>query len=728
MKNLNIKIILLIVFTLVNTFELQAQKRQPSTSLIFNVGTTNLMGDLGGGRNSASHFMGYQDIDFLSTRQALNIAYRYKFAGQKMNFLQYFSLKQNIGYNRYYANDMYSTFNERKDRNLSVFGNIYSTSFDLDYYFIPERARPRYAFSSLKGNRNISAYATIGVGVFHFEPKAKNKIGEIVKLRKLNTEGQGQDSYEYSFIEEGKTVVEIINPQNSYKSFAYLLKLGVEIKYDIDRQWAVGFEFTNNYTTTDYLDDVSGRYYDWGNNGGSNTQIEMSNKSNNTNIVSGTPRGNSKFNDAYFSVMFSLHYKLKSSNRKPRLDFGGNIPKEIEITKIDSIKKTDEANKTNSDSIHKEIDKNDIIEKVEDSKIDNISPVITINTPYILTENVFKPINKKQITVTGKVSDESGIYEVLINNQDVIFNEEGYFSKQINLKPGTNTINIIAKDIFNNTTIQKYTIKRDIEKLTSVDKDIPSSGQTYKNRFALIIGNEHYVENEGLQSNVDYAINDAKIFKEYSIKTLGIPEKNIIYIEDATLTKMTKTIDNFVNLMAISPKENEFFVYYAGHGYPAINKDAYIMPVDISAEYVEDGIKLSEFYKKLVSNNPKRVTVFIDACFSGGGRSAGLTATRSGILLKPNETTLNGNIVVFAASSEEEVSKPYNEKEHGLFTYFLLKSLQESNGNISYGELADKIIKEVRINSIIINKKEQTPKINVSNGVIDIWENWQLNE
>ncbi len=262
----------------------------------------------------------------------------------------------------------------------------------------------------------------------------------------------------------------------------------------------------------------------------------------------------------------------------------------------------------------------------------------------------------------------------------------------------------------------------------SIDNNIPVIDEIYKNRFALIIGNEHYVENDGLQSDVDFAIQDARIFKQYAIKTLGVPENNIIYFEDATLTKMKKGIDNFVKLMEVSPEENEFFVYYAGHGYPNEEKDAYLMPVDINAEYVEDGIKLSEFYAKLVKNNPKQVTVFIDACFSGGGRSTGLTSARSGILLKPNENTLNGNLIVFAASSENEVSKPYKDKKHGLFTYFLLKTLQESKGDITYGKLADNIIKEVRQNSITINGKQQTPRINVSKNAENVWENWKLNK
>lgn len=39
----------------------------------------------------------------------------------------------------------------------------------------------------------------------------------------------------------------------------------------------------------------------------------------------------------------------------------------------------------------------------------------------------------------------------------------------------------------------------------------------------------------------------------------------------------------------------------------------------------------------------------------------------------------SNNITVFAASAAEQISSTYNEKGHGLFTYFLLKGIKNEN-------------------------------------------------
>ncbi|MBR6437771.1 MAG: caspase family protein, partial [Bacteroidales bacterium] len=87
---------------------------------------------------------------------------------------------------------------------------------------------------------------------------------------------------------------------------------------------------------------------------------------------------------------------------------------------------------------------------------------------------------------------------------------------------------------------------------------------------------------------------------------------------------------------------------------------------------------------------------------------------------------LKGNTVVFSAASGDETAMTYKEKGHGLFTYFLLKKLQETGGEVSYGEL-DKYIKtNVERESFLINEKDQTPTTNVSENAVNTWKNMKL--
>jgi hypothetical protein len=95
----------------------------------------------------------------------------------------------------------------------------------------------------------------------------------------------------------------------------------------------------------------------------------------------------------------------------------------------------------------------------------------------------------------------------------------------------------------------------------------------------------------------------------------------------------------------------EVVVYYAGHGLPdEQTHEPYIIPVDISGSDLMSAIKLQSLYSKLTEFPSKRITVFMDACFSGGSRGQGLLATR-GVKVRPKDDLLKGNIVVFTSSS-----------------------------------------------------------------------------
>ncbi len=63
-----------------------------------------------------------------------------------------------------------------------------------------------------------------------------------------------------------------------------------------------------------------------------------------------------------------------------------------------------------------------------------------------------------------------------------------------------------------------------------------------------------------------------------------------------------------------------------------------------------------------------------------------------------------------------------------MFTYFLLKNIQQSKGNITYGALFENIKREVELNSVKINGKDQNPDLIYSPVVEGIWENWHLLE
>ncbi len=265
---------------------------------------------------------------------------------------------------------------------------------------------------------------------------------------------------------------------------------------------------------------------------------------------------------------------------------------------------------------------------------------------------------------------------------------------------------------------------------SSVDKNIPFVATVNNKKFALIIGNEDYSKYQpGLQNemNVLFARNDASVFKDYVVRALGFPEENVYLLLDATTGEMSQKIDLISKLVTKTGPDAELLFYYAGHGLPDESTHTpYLIPVDVNGSNLFSAIKLSDLYKKFGETGGKRITIFLDACFSGGGRESGLLAARS-VKIKPSDEIIGGNMVVYSATKGEQSALPYNSEKHGLFTFYLLKKLQETSGNLSYGELADYLSKTVSINSLKINQKEQDPEVVVSLDVLAVWEGWRLN-
>jgi hypothetical protein len=246
--------------------------------------------------------------------------------------------------------------------------------------------------------------------------------------------------------------------------------------------------------------------------------------------------------------------------------------------------------------------------------------------------------------------------------------------------------------------------------LDPVSTDIPITSDINPNTFALIIGNENYTR----EIKVPFAQNDAKVFSEYCKKALGIPENNIHLLLDGTYGQMLNEIRWITDVIKAYSSEAQILFFYAGHGMPdEKERSAYILPIDGNSSIPQTAIKVDELYSKLSENQSKSVVVFLDACFSGAARDGALAEGR-GVRVRPRESSLKGNLIVFSATSEDETAFPYKDKQHGLFTYFILKKLQETKGEASLYDLSSYVTDQVKKQSIVVNNKSQTPRLSVS--------------
>jgi len=116
----------------------------------------------------------------------------------------------------------------------------------------------------------------------------------------------------------------------------------------------------------------------------------------------------------------------------------------------------------------------------------------------------------------------------------------------------------------------------------------------------------------------------------------------------------------------------------------------------------------------------------MDACFSGSKREQGMIAEARGVALKTKPGQPKGNMVVFSAAQGDETAYPYTGKQHGMFTYYLLKKLQDTKGDVPLKELGDYVTEQVSKTAIVENDKPQTPCVTPSAAVAAEWQNWKL--
>jgi hypothetical protein len=253
------------------------------------LGATGFLGDLGGADQTGTYYS-LKDIDFNSTHIGGSVSYRYRFHPRFAT-----STMVNAGMLR--GSDAFTAEPIRNSRNLSFrsFFMMVSQRFEI-IVLTNERV-------SRKGiiDHNEQLYLIGGIGAMYYNPKA-NYQGSWVALHDKHTEGQGLN---------GGPV--------QYNRITATIPVGLGFRMGISRLWRIGLEVTYVKTFSDYIDDVSGEYYDpaiIGATYGSNAAY-LSNPSTTPEAYDpGSQRGG-KRKDAFFyvNIMLTRNITYKSYSK-----------------------------------------------------------------------------------------------------------------------------------------------------------------------------------------------------------------------------------------------------------------------------------------------------------------------------------------------------------------------------------------------------------------------------
>lgn len=271
--------------------------------------------------------------------------------------------------------------------------------------------------------------------------------------------------------------------------------------------------------------------------------------------------------------------------------------------------------------------------------------------------------------------------------------------------------------------LQPPTMTTAVVPTSDIDTLPSAKARPKKHAYAVVIGIEQYREK---LPKADFADRDARLVGEYLTKVLGYPEENVIVRlnERATRTDLVKYFEEWLK-NNVEPG-GSVFVYYSGHGAPNIKTgEAYLVPYDGDPSFVDStAYPVKQMYAALDKLPAKDVTVVLDSCFSGaGGRSVLAKGARPMGLSIENQVLATGKTVVLAASGGDQISNSFEEKGHGLLTYFFLKGLQgdgdtDKDGTIEMTELYDYVKPNVQRIARKQYNNEQTPQLLASPDVL----------
>ncbi len=255
--------------------------------------------------------------------------------------------------------------------------------------------------------------------------------------------------------------------------------------------------------------------------------------------------------------------------------------------------------------------------------------------------------------------------------------------------------------------------------------------------WVAVVGISKYAD-RGI-TELRYAREDAAAILSYYRNRFGLPEEQMFQLldEKATLGNIKRTLGTELVRKANNPNDT-VILYFAGHGQPeqdAGSPDSdgfskYILPYDTNlADLYGSALNMDELTRILQRLKAERVALIIDSCFSGAAGGRTLFDPKVGTRSTVNDNEFLSRMVnagkgrvILTASGSTEPAQEWEEKQHGIFTYYLLQGLdgkadEDGDGNIDsdeiYNFVSQMVIKDTHKlqNPVKTNASSQTGKI-----------------
>ncbi len=277
-----------------------------------------------------------------------------------------------------------------------------------------------------------------------------------------------------------------------------------------------------------------------------------------------------------------------------------------------------------------------------------------------------------------------------------------------------------------------------------VDFNIPHIEENINSKtYALIIADEEYT---APLPNCDFATNDGDVLHQYFVHTLGIPTRHVKVLHNAGRQEIyNEGIHWLKDIIKAQSGDVHIIIYYAGHGVSNQKWAPYLMPsgVDVSkirafrsktGTLPEDIVLKGGDAEKILSQcisfdtltgwfnrvEALSYTFIIDASFDGIQRSGKPFFTIKKESKRYRTPRVRSDIVVFMAADGDKTAYSFIDQHHGFFTYYILKELKYTRGEITFQDLFNNVTKNQAYESSLQGKLQE-PSMIIGGKLGDNW-------
>ena len=294
------------------------------------------------------------------------------------------------------------------------------------------------------------------------------------------------------------------------------------------------------------------------------------------------------------------------------------------------------------------------------------------------------------------------------------------------------SIQIVVHDAFNG---RARSMEASLLNDEYVDFNIPVTEENINSKtYALIIADEEYT---APLPNCDFATNDGDVLGEYFVRTLGIPQRHVKILHNAGRQEIRDDgIRWLKDIITAQHGDVHIIIYYAGHGISNEKFGPYLFPsgVDVSkirafrtkTGILRDNISLSgKDAQKVLSQcisfdtltgwfnriDALSYTFIIDAGFNGVQRSGKPFFNITKETKRYRAPRVRSDIVIFMAADADKTAYSFIDQHHGFFTYYILKELKYTRGEITFNELFNNVTKNQAYESSLQGKLQEPAMI-----------------